>query len=80
MKFRITSANGNQELQEYITLLREHHFDILATDPLEIKIDVRTLDDIRRIQEITKAKWGIIMDFHFDNDMPELIIYDGYIE
>lgn len=80
MKFRITSANGNQELQEYIVLLREHHFNIWAVDPLEIKIDVRTLDDIRRIQEITKAKWGIIIDFHFDNDMPELIIYDGYIE
>lgn len=80
MKFRITNANGNPELQEYIALLREHHFDILATDPLEIKIDVRTLDDIRRIQEITKATWGIIIDFHFDNDMPELIIYDGCIE
>lgn len=80
MKFRITSANGNQKLQEYIASLREHHFDIWAVDPREIKIDVRTVDDIRRIQEITKAKWGIIIDFQFDNDMPELTIYDGFIE
>ena len=78
MKFKITSATGNPELRDYITLLREYHFDISNTDPQTI--DVRTLDDIRRIQEITKAKWGVVIDFHLDNDIPELIIYDGFLE
>lgn len=78
MKFRITSATGNPELRDYIALLREYHFDISNTDPQTI--DVRTLDDIKRIQEITKAKWGVVIDFHLDNDIPELIIYDGFLE